>query len=229
VERSLPEPAPAKLQGDPSSRRCFLRSAVGVGGAGALGGLLVGCGGEDGGAAAGREAVPEGAVAGDLDIVNYALTLEFLESDLYDAAVESDLLGGRALEYARQFGETEREHASVLKTLASQLGGAVDAPRTDFSAALTDPDTLLSVIAEIENVGAAAYLGQAPRLQSRQILASALAIHTVEARHAAALNDLIGRGFQENAPLRGSVPTGAFARPMSMDEVLAMVERYIVS
>ncbi|HEV2753710.1 MAG TPA: ferritin-like domain-containing protein [Solirubrobacteraceae bacterium] len=187
------------------------------------------CGGEDQGPAAGPQSVDEGAVARDLDIVNYALTLEFVEADLYDAAVESDLLSGRALEYAREFGETEREHASVLTTVASQLGGAVDAPRTDFSAVLTDADTLLSTIADLENVGAAAYLGQAPRVQSRQILASALAIHTVEARHAAALNELIGRGFQANAPLRGSVPTGAFARPMSMAEVLPIVERYIAS
>lgn len=225
----MSEPALTELGRDPSSRKRFLRSLGGAGAVGAFGALLSACGGEEQGPAAGREAVPEGAVASDLDIVNYALTLEFLESDLYDTAVESDLLSGRALAYARAFGETEREHASVLTSVASQLGGAADRPRTDFSPALSDPDTLLSVIAEIENVGAAAYLGQAPRIQSRQVLASALAIHTVEARHAAALNDLIGRGFQENAPLRGSVPTGAFARPMSMGEVLAIAKRYIVS
>ena len=222
----MTEPALAHPRGDPSSRRRLLRS---LGGAGAFGALVSACGGEDQGPAAGPQSVDEGAVARDLDIVNYALTLEFVEADLYDAAVESDLLSGRALEYAREFGETEREHASVLTTVASQLGGAVDAPRTDFSAVLTDADTLLSTIADLENVGAAAYLGQAPRVQSRQILASALAIHTVEARHAAALNELIGRGFQANAPLRGSVPTGAFARPMSMAEVLPIVERYIAS
>jgi len=223
------EPAHGELQRDPSSRKRFLRSLGGAGAVGALGTLLSACGGEGQGPAAGGEAVAEGAASRDRAIVNYALTLEFLEADLYEAAVESDLLSGRALEYAREFGETEREHASVLTTVASQLGGAVDAPKTDFSRALSDPDTLLSVIADIENVGAAAYLGQAPRIQSRQILASALAIHTVEARHAAALNELIGRGFQENVPLRGSVPTGAFARPMSMGEVLSIAERYIVS
>jgi len=223
------EPAHGELQRDPSSRKRFLRSLGGASAVGVLATLLSACGDEDQGPAAGGEAVAEGAAARDRAIVNYALTLEFLEADLYDAAVESDLLSGRALEYAREFGATEREHASVLTTVASQLGGAVDAPTTDFSRALSDPDTLLSVIADIENVGAAAYLGQAPRIQSRQILASALAIHTVEARHAAALNELIGRRFQENVPLRGSVPTGAFARPMSMGEVLSVAGRYIVS
>ena len=74
--------------------------------------------------------------------------------------------------------------------------------------------------ATVENVGAAAYLGQAPRIKSKQILAAALAIHTVEGRHAATINDLLHRS---------PTPDGAFARPMSMAQVLPIVKPFIVS
>jgi hypothetical protein len=72
--------------------------------------------------------------------------------------------------------------------------------------------------ATVENLGAAAYLGQAPRIQSKEILAAALAIHTVEARHAATLNTLL-----KLSP----TPMGGFGTPMSMSQVLAAVKPFI--
>ena len=77
----------------------------------------------------------------------------------------------------------------------------------------------LETAATVENLGAAAYLGQAPRIQSKTVLASALAIHTVEGRHAALLNSVVGKTI---------VPDGAFAKPASMDEVLPKVKPFIV-
>jgi len=70
----------------------------------------------------------------------------------------------------------------------------------------------------VENLGAAAYLGQAGRIKSKEILAAALSIHTVEGRHAAALNQVVGRTI---------VPDGAFARPASMDEVLSKMKPFL--
>ena len=85
--------------------------------------------------------------------------------------------------------------------------------------------TILRTAATVENLGAAAYLGQAGRIKSKEILAAALAIHTVEARHAAALNELVGRGFRGANQLEGSLPSGAFAAPMSMAQVLKRSSR----
>ncbi|HEX2126802.1 MAG TPA: ferritin-like domain-containing protein, partial [Thermoleophilaceae bacterium] len=74
--------------------------------------------------------------------------------------------------------------------------------------------------AEVENLGAAAYLGQAPRIKSKDVLAAALSIHSVEARHAAALNRVVGKTI---------VPDGAFAKPASMDEVLPKVKPFLAA
>ena len=72
--------------------------------------------------------------------------------------------------------------------------------------------------ASVENLGAAAYLGQAGNIQSKEVLAAALSIHTVEGRHAAVLNQAIGKSI---------VPDGAFAKPATMEEVLEAVQPYI--
>ena len=75
--------------------------------------------------------------------------------------------------------------------------------------------------------GAAAYLAQAPKIKSTDVLAAALSIHSVEARHAAALNALVGRGFTGSNGLEGSIPDGAFGAPMEMDAVLKAVKPFL--
>ncbi|HWH44373.1 MAG TPA: ferritin-like domain-containing protein, partial [Thermoleophilaceae bacterium] len=82
------------------------------------------------------------------------------------------------------------------------------------------PETILETAASVENLGAAAYLGQAGRIKDKEILAAALAIHTVEGRHAAALNTLVGKSV---------VPDGPFAKPATMDEVLEAVKPFIAA
>ncbi len=59
------------------------------------------------------------------------------------------------------------------------------------------------------------------------MLESALAIHTVEARHAAALNEIAGNGFSGGGPLSGSIPNGPFGRPMTREEVLEEAAPFI--
>jgi rubrerythrin len=75
-------------------------------------------------------------------------------------------------------------------------------------------NSVLKLAATVENLGAAAYLGQAGTIQSPEVLASALAIHAVEGRHAAALNTLLGQSI---------TPDGAFAKPATSTTVLAAV------
>ncbi len=118
--------------------------------------------------------------------------------------------------------ENELEHVAALKGTAEQLGGMVaEKPTTKFDDVLAGgPDKILETAAAVENLGAAAYLGEAPNITSKEILAAALSIHTVEGRHAAVLNQLAGKTI---------VPDGAFAKPASMDQVMKAVQPFIQS
>jgi rubrerythrin len=230
-----------ELQRDPSSRSTFLRMMGGGGAAVALGTLLAACGDDEdddtstGGATStpAETATPgESADAsGDIEIVNYALTLEYLEADFYKQVIDSGIVKDKATaDIAKQFGETEQAHVDALITAVKGLGGTpVEAPKTAFESVLEGGlEKVLQAAADVENLGAAAYLGQAGAIQNKDILAAALSIHSVEARHAAALNQLIGRGFTADGG-QGSIPDGAFAKPMDMAAVLEAVKPFIAA
>jgi hypothetical protein len=156
------------------------------------------------------------AATGDLAIVNYALTLEYLEDQFYTKVVASGLFSGPTLSTLKIFGAEEAEHVAALKAVAMKLGTPAPEPTGKFP--LTSAASVAHLAAVVENLGAAAYLGQAGNIQSKEILASALAIHTVEARHAATLNTLTKRN---------PTPNGAFGKPKTMAEVLAVVKPFI--
>jgi hypothetical protein len=155
---------------------------------------------------------------GDLGIVNYALTLEYLEAAFYDDVAKAGLFKGDELKLLKQFGANEQAHVAALEQTANKLGKAAAKPKTEFP--LDDAESVAQLAATVENIGAAAYLGQAPLIMDEEILAAALSIHTVEARHAAVLNMLVGEPI---------TPEGPFAAPMSADEVLPEVQDFIVS
>ncbi len=227
------QPALRELRDDPGSRRSFLRMG-GAGAAGALAAVLAACGDEGSGAAApaAMAAAPKQSGGGDLAIVNYALTLEYIEADFYAQVIDSGAIRDRKIaDLAKAIGEHERDHVEALTATVKKLGGTpAKKPMTAFGKVLdAGATTILRTAATVENLGAAAYLGQAGRIQSKEILAAALAIHTVEARHAAALNELVGRGFRGANQLEGSLPSGAFAAPMSMAQVLKKVKPFLAS
>jgi hypothetical protein len=156
------------------------------------------------------------AASGDLAIVNYALTLEYLESQFYAKVVKSGLFHGTDLSVLKTFGAEESQHVIALKKVAMSLGTPAPEPTGKFPIHTAAQVTALA--AAVENLGASAYLGQAGNIKSREILAAALAIHTIEARHAATLNLLLKKS---------PTPDGAFAKPMSMAQVLAVVKPFI--
>ena len=209
-----------ELAEDPSSRKRFL-SMMGGAGASAFAIFLAACGGDDDedAAATPMKQQPR-ATSGDLAIVQYALTLEHLETDFYNAVLDSGVIKDKALgETAKMIRDNEQEHVDALTATVEQLGGKPMRPKTNFDAVLEGgQDMILQTAAVVENLGAAAYLGQAGRIQSKKILAAALAIHSVEARHAAALNTVVGKTI---------VPDGAFAKPASMEEVLPQVKPFL--
>lgn len=217
-----PESALQELARDPGSRKEFLRKmGGGVAATSAFGLFLAACGGDDdssGGAGTTTQTDTAMKESGDLAIVNYALTLEYLETAFYADVAASGLFKGAQLEMIKTIGEQEQAHVAALEGTAGSLGTPAAKPMTKFP--LDSAKSVLELAATVENLGAAAYLGQAAKIKSKEILAAALAIHTVEARHAAALNTLTGKSF---------VPDGAFAAPATMDEVLAAVKPFIVS
>ncbi len=214
----------AELAHDPSSRSRFLKlMGGGIGAASAFGVFLAACGGDDGGNAAGTTtgagATTGAQMSSDIKIVNYALTLEYLEADFYAEVIDSGLFKGAQLNLIKVIGDHEAQHVEALKGTVEKLGGTpAMKPKTKFP--LDSPTSVLELAATVENLGAAAYLGQAGRIMDKEILAAAISIHSVEARHAAALNVLTGKS---------PTPDGAFAKPASMDEVLPMVQPFIVS
>ena len=207
---------------DPVSRRRFL--AVG-GSTTAVAAFLAACG-DDSGTTTTTDSMSSGGGAsetaefgkGDIGILNYALTLEYLETAFYADVVKSGLFKGAELETIRKFGAEEAEHVEALKAAVKQLGGKpAPEPKAEFP--LKNAKSVLELAGTVENLGAAAYLGQAANIQSPEVLASALAIHSVEGRHAAVLNTLLGESI---------TPDGAFAKPADVQTVLKSVEPFLV-
>lgn len=218
---------------DPASRRSFLR-LMGTGGAAGGAALLAACGGapqaEKSRAVLRKEIETSPFGPGDIGIANFALLLEFFEAEFYDRANASGELKNRRVEVLfKKIGQNENEHVDALQSLVVQLGAtAVKRPEVDIDRVLEGGErSILKAAAEIENLGASAYLGQADKVQNKNVLDAALRIHTVEARHAAVLNELAGNGFRGTNPLKGSVPDGAFAKPMSAKEVLKAAGKYL--
>jgi rubrerythrin len=216
----------ARLAQDPVSRRKFMA----VGGGTSLAAFLAACGG--GGSSSstttttteskptnnGKESETEQFGKGDIGILNYALTLEYLETVFYEEVVKSGLFKGAEHAVLKKFGSEEAEHVTALSGTVKKLGGKpAPKPKTEFP--LKNAKSVAELAGTVENLGAAAYLGQAGNIESPEVLAAALSIHSVEARHAATLNTLLKMSI---------TPDGAFAEPADVQTVLKSVEPFIV-
>jgi len=234
-EKRLNEPqiAPAmeRLATDPSDRKRFLKAVGGTGAASAFALFLAACGSDSKSSSSSsstttstQQATPaktgtEMFGAGDMGILGYALTLEYLETQFYADAAKSGKLKGKVLAVAKEFGEQESEHVKALEATIKKLGGTLP-PKPKAKFPLKDEKSILKLAATVENLGANAYLGQAGNIENKDVLAAALSIHTVEARHAAVLNTVIGMDI---------TPDGAFSKPASADEVLKAVKPFLMS
>jgi rubrerythrin len=147
----------------------------------------------------------------DVDILNFALTLEYLESDFYLHKAKSVGLSGEAKSLAAMFGEQEQAHVRALMTTIKHSGGT-PAKRPSFMFPATDQAGFLKLAYMLENVGVSAYNGAAPSITNKEILAAAGSIVQVEARHAAAIGLLIHKPV---------TPDGPFDLPLSKRKVLA--------
>ncbi len=180
------------------------------------GGILAGVGLGIGGATAGGFALAKGSAKGDVKILNYALTLEYLEAAFYAEANSNGKLNGITAKFAQVVAAHEAAHVQALQ---QALGSkAVKKPSFDFKGTTKAEGSFLKTSMTLEDTGVSAYQGQAPNIKSGQVLASAGAILAVEARHASWVRDIIGAG-------KSPVPApAAFNKPLSMSAVLSAVK-----
>ena len=159
------------------------------------------------------------AEMGDIDILNFALTLEYLESAFYDQAKADGKYDAEATELVDLIARDEAEHVSALKATISDLGGTpVEAPGVDFGQAFANQGSFLTLAQTFEDTGVSAYNGAGPALKSKELLATAGTIVQIEARHAAAIRLLNG---DDPAPQ-------AFDPTLDMQQVLKAVDPFVV-
>ena len=208
------------------TRRSFMGDAAKVGvGAAAL--SAVGAG-----TAVGNDDSDSGP--SDIDILNYALTLEHLEYAFYDEFLanhtESEVEGSAIANYfARptlQFStyqqiqdvrDHEEAHVDALTQTINDLGGTPVEP-AEYEFPYETMEEFVAIADRLEAVGVSAYAGAAPMIDNEEVLKAALSIHSVEAEHQTYFQLL---HLQRPAP-------DAFNMARSMDAVLPIAKKFIV-
>ncbi len=210
ADRQIFDGQPVMEIEDGNARRNFLKYAAifGVGSTLAVAGL-------------GDRRIASSQGGGDLDILNYALTLEFLEADFYRQGVDAGILSGREAALVGPIAEHEAAHVSQLSSTITDLGGEpVKEPKFKYPApTFEDKAAFLETASVFEELGVNAYHGQVTLIENVDILAAAASIAGVESRHAAVLADLIG-GEPFPAPVEAS---------KSMEQVLKAAMPFIKS
>ena len=155
---------------------------------------------------------------GDVEILNFALTLEYLEAAFYARALSDVRLGSDAKELAELLASDEAEHVDALTAAVTDLGGMpAKEPMVEFP--LSDEAAFLELAQTFEDTGVSAYNGAAPMIESKALLSTAGGIVQVEARHAAAIRLL-------NDELPAPV---AFDKTLDQQQVLKAVKPYVKS
>ncbi|GGK87754.1 ferritin-like domain-containing protein [Deinococcus radiotolerans] len=201
-----------------SNRRSFLKFAGAGAGAVTLGALDL--------SALAATSPSTKSRAQDIAILNYALTLEYLEAEFYttfdSGALASKLTNTRVKEYARELAAHEQAHVEALKATITALGDKpVAKPTFDFSTLIGDgssqnDQTFLALAATLEPVGVRAYLGQADRVQNADVLTAAASILAVEANHASGIQELRTQlGFNTKPTRQTSIAPQSDAKPTS--------------
>jgi rubrerythrin len=145
----------------------------------------------------------------DLDILNYALTLEYLESAFYTAGLKANLLKGREQDLIDPIQQHEADHVATVRTTITDLGGRpVAQPKVKFPAGtFSSRASFLKTAATFEELGVKAYHGQVTLVKNPDLLAAAASIAGVESRHAAIIAQISG-GNPFPAPIEANLAMG---------------------
>jgi rubrerythrin len=161
-----------------------------------------------------------------VEVLNFALTLEYLEAEFYNVGMDTpNLITGTA---RTVFGQIQKHENAHVKLLKSVLGSqAVEKPRFDYTAKGMFPNpfgnyaVFLTLSQAFEDTGVRAYKGQAPKLINNDpILTTALQIHSVEARHAARVRELRG----QKGWITGNMSPGVPSMVYDGDEAIRHLE-----
>lgn len=154
----------------------------------------------------------------DLDILNFTLQLQYVETAFYRAVLASNLLSGVELAYAQAFGTHQQEHEAELRRLIAQQGGmaAPALPAYNLPPFKTRDD-VIRLLASSEDAGVAAALGLVPLYQSKDLMERAINAHNVEAEHAAIWRDIAGLPAAPETVGKG----------LTVDEIAATAARFL--
>lgn len=129
----------------------------------------------------------------DVDILQFALTLEHLEAEMYRQMLATNILTGKEMQYFQSFGDHEAAHVKALSDALSAAGATpVQANASYMFPAFNNRGDILNFARIAEETGVGAYQGAAPAIQNKDYLAAAGSILQVEARHAAIIRLLAG-------------------------------------
>ncbi len=152
----------------------------------------------------------------DVEILNFALTLEYLEAAFYQRAIDQVDLGSETGDFAQTILDDENAHVDALAKTIRDLGGKpVAASKVEFP--FSDEAAFLELAQTLEDTGVSAYNGAAPAIESKELLATAGSIVQVEARHAARVR------LARNQP---PAPT-AFDPTLTQGQVLKAIEPFV--
>jgi hypothetical protein len=198
------------------TRLSFLRKSAVTAGVAVSGGALLGTLAPSALASGGSGRPPASFGKGDIGILNYALTLEYLEAAFYNGATAANMpLSAQAAAFLKITTRDENAHVAFLeKALGSK---AAKEPTFNFKGANTNAEMFMKTSQVLENTGVHAYSGQALNIKTPAYVQAAISILTIEARHASVIGLLneSGEGIDANGP---------FDTPYTAAKVLAAVK-----
>jgi hypothetical protein len=174
-----------------ATRRELLRAGPLIGALGA--GLIT----------AGSARAASGLTRNDIAILRFDLALEYLQAGLYTEAERLGAVKPRTLAFSRVVGAHERAHAAAIRSFLGSK--ALPSPAFDYRGVTEDDTAFVKTAVAFEDLTAALLKWQAPRLDSRSIVAAVLTLHSVETRHAAWIRHIVGvlpaaTAFDQPAP-----------------------------
>ena len=217
--RETAQEAHSVLEHEGDTRAGFLKKAGLTGGA-VIGGGAVMAALVPGTAVAGGRP-PSSFSKGDIGILNYALTLEYLEYAFYAEATKNNqatpFVDGQTKVFLDTVTGDEKAHVDFLEKALGKK--AIKKPKFDFGTTTSTLDGFVATAVALENTGVKAYSGQALNIKDRSIIKAALSILTVEARHASVI------GLIQSGDSKGIVPDGPFDKALTAKKVLKAVEK----
>lgn len=196
------------------TRMSFLRKGAIAGGAALSGGAILAALVPDVALASGSGRPPASFGKGDIGILNFALTLEYLERAFYNEATSKGAITDpKTATFLKVTTHDERKHVAFLKKALGKH--AVKEPKFNFHGTTANQATFQQTAYVLENTGVHAYLGQAGNIKDAEILLAAASIVTIEARHSGAIGSIINKAINPNGAFDNGLPASAILKAVT--------------